>query len=82
MTIGFLHFLSPLSPRTSQGRIESIFCSLPAEARWRYEYHPTPGSREELVVSKYLKPQNWVEMKSEEDLVESEVDVTPDPSVL
>jgi hypothetical protein len=67
---------------SSQGRVESIFCSLPAEARWRYDYQPPSGSREEFVVRRYLRPQNWVSLQSEDDLEESEVDVTPDPTSL
>jgi len=66
----------------SKGRIESIFCSLPAECRWRYNYSPAVGTRERFVITRYLKPQNWVGVLTEEDLVESEVEETADPSSL
>jgi len=66
----------------SKGRIESIFCSLPAECRWRYQFQPSPGSREELVMSKYLKPQNWVEVTCEEELQENPVPEAQDPTKL
>jgi coproporphyrinogen III oxidase len=41
------------------GRIESILMSLPAKARWWYDYHPEPGSREAELTEYWLKPRDW-----------------------
>ncbi|MFM7150776.1 MAG: oxygen-dependent coproporphyrinogen oxidase [Gemmataceae bacterium] len=43
----------------TSGRIESILMSLPAHARWWYDYHPTPGSREAELTEYWLKPRDW-----------------------
>ncbi len=43
----------------TNGRIESILMSLPPRARWEYDHHPAPGSREEELLE-YLRPRNWV----------------------
>ena len=47
----------------SNGRIESILMSMPAEARWRYDWHPEPGTREAELTDVYLKPQDWCGMQ-------------------
>jgi coproporphyrinogen III oxidase len=41
------------------GRIESILMSLPARARWWYDYQPAPGSREAELTGFWLKPRDW-----------------------
>ncbi|MGL4554105.1 MAG: oxygen-dependent coproporphyrinogen oxidase [Gemmataceae bacterium] len=41
------------------GRIESILMSLPAKARWWYDYKPEPGSAEEELTGYWLKPRDW-----------------------
>ena len=41
------------------GRIESILMSLPPRARWWYDYHPAPGSREAELTDYWLKPRDW-----------------------
>jgi coproporphyrinogen III oxidase len=41
------------------GRIESILMSLPAKARWWYDYQPPPGSREAELTDYWLKPRDW-----------------------
>jgi coproporphyrinogen III oxidase len=41
------------------GRIESILMSLPAEARWVYDYNPEPNSREAEAWA-YFQPQDWL----------------------
>jgi coproporphyrinogen III oxidase len=41
------------------GRIESILMSLPAKARWWYDYVPPPGSREAELTEYWLKPRDW-----------------------
>ena len=44
----------------SGGRTESILMSLPPLARWDYDWHPAPGSREDELYSKFLKPRDWL----------------------
>lgn len=43
----------------SGGRAESILMSLPAEARWTYDYRPAAGSPEEELARDYLQPRDW-----------------------
>ncbi len=43
----------------TNGRTESILMSLPPRARWEYDYHPGPGTREAELLE-YLKPRNWL----------------------
>ncbi len=43
----------------SGGRSESILCSMPPIARWRYDWHPEPGSPEARLAA-FLVPQDWV----------------------
>lgn len=43
------------------GRIESILMSLPAKARWWYDYRPAPGSREAELTDYWLKPRDWAD---------------------
>lgn len=45
---------------TPQARIESIFISLPLLARWEYKHLPTPGSREEALMTVLKQPKEWV----------------------
>jgi coproporphyrinogen III oxidase len=42
------------------GRIESILMSLPETARWEYDHHPAPGSKEEEILQVFKKPRDWV----------------------
>jgi coproporphyrinogen III oxidase len=44
----------------SGGRTESILMSLPPVVKWRYDWHPQPGSPEERLYSEFLKPREWV----------------------
>lgn len=44
----------------SKGRTESILMSLPPHAEWVYGYEAKPNSHEEQLVSKFLKPQDWL----------------------
>lgn len=46
----------------SQGRIESILMSMPASAKWRYDWRPAPGSPEAELAEFYLQPQDWAGM--------------------
>ncbi|RIK91370.1 MAG: oxygen-dependent coproporphyrinogen oxidase [Burkholderiales bacterium] len=43
----------------SGGRAESILCSMPPSARWRYDWHPEPGSPEARL-GEFLVPRDWV----------------------
>ncbi|MFO0928804.1 MAG: oxygen-dependent coproporphyrinogen oxidase [Gemmataceae bacterium] len=41
------------------GRIESILMSLPAKARWWYDYQAPPGSPEAELTAYWLQPRDW-----------------------
>ena len=43
----------------SGGRSESILMSLPAEARWSYDFTPPQGSPEAELVEQFLQPRDW-----------------------
>jgi coproporphyrinogen III oxidase len=43
----------------TKGRTESILMSLPPQVRWRYDYHPTPGSEEARLVEVLRNPRDW-----------------------
>lgn len=43
----------------TNGRIESILMSLPAQANWAYDFKPTPQSEEERTLSLLKKGVNW-----------------------
>lgn len=53
-----IHDRGTLFGLKTNGRIESILMSLPPRARWEYDYHPAPGSREAELLE-YLKPRDW-----------------------
>jgi coproporphyrinogen III oxidase len=42
------------------GRIESILMSLPLTARWEYDQHPRPGSKEAEISALFKTPRDWV----------------------
>ncbi len=44
----------------SGGRTESILMSLPPLVKWRYNWQPEPGSREQELYQYYLKPRDWL----------------------
>ena len=44
----------------SGGRTESILMSLPPIVKWRYDWHPEPGSAEEKLYTDFLRPRDWV----------------------
>jgi coproporphyrinogen III oxidase len=44
----------------SGGRTESILMSMPPVARWQYQYQPEPNSPEETLLTRFLKPQDWL----------------------
>jgi coproporphyrinogen III oxidase len=43
----------------SGGRTESILMSLPPLVRWRYGWHPEPGTPEARLYEEFLKPREW-----------------------
>ncbi len=53
-----IHDRGTLFGLRTNGRIESILMSLPAIARWEYDFHPKPNSREAELLE-YLKPRDW-----------------------
>ncbi|ATB43848.1 coproporphyrinogen III oxidase [Cystobacter fuscus] len=44
----------------TKGRTESILMSLPPVVRWRYDYHPEPGTEEARLVEVLRRPRDWV----------------------
>jgi coproporphyrinogen III oxidase len=46
----------------SGGRTESILMSMPPLARWEYDFQPLPGSEEARLYSRYLTPQDWLNL--------------------
>ena len=44
----------------SGGRTESILMSLPPLVRWRYGWNPQPGSPEEALSWRFLRPRDWL----------------------
>jgi coproporphyrinogen III oxidase len=44
----------------SGGRTESILMSLPPIVKWRYDWHPEPGTPEARLYSEFLRPRDWV----------------------
>jgi coproporphyrinogen III oxidase len=45
----------------SGGRTESILMSLPPIVKWRYDWHPEPGSPEARLYEVFLKPRDWLQ---------------------
>jgi coproporphyrinogen III oxidase len=44
----------------SNGRTEAILMSLPPVVRWRYDWRPDPGSREERLYTEFLIARDWL----------------------
>lgn len=55
----------------SGGRTEAILMSLPPLARWRYDWHPEPGSPE-AALYEALRPRDWAERSAEAPLTGTE----------
>ncbi len=43
----------------TRGRTESILMSLPPQVRWRYDYHPEPGTPEARLEEVLRAPRDW-----------------------
>jgi coproporphyrinogen III oxidase len=43
----------------SGGRTESILMSMPPLVRWRYDWHPQPGTPEARLYEEFLPPRDW-----------------------
>ncbi len=41
-------------------RTESVLASLPPQADWAYDWHPSQASHEALLETQYLSPQDWL----------------------
>ena len=59
-----IHDKGTLFGLRSNGRIESIFMSLPPRVRWDYNFQPASGSREAQTLE-WLKARDWASMSSE-----------------
>ena len=44
----------------SGGRTESILMSLPPIVKWRYDWHPDPGTPEAALYADFLVAKNWI----------------------
>lgn len=44
----------------SGGRTESILMSLPPIVKWRYDWHPAPGTPEAVLYTDFLTARDWV----------------------
>ena len=55
-----IHDRGTLFGLKTNGRIESIFMSLPPTVRWDYDFQPAAGSREEAVLNVLKSPKEWV----------------------
>ncbi|BBB23917.1 coproporphyrinogen III oxidase [Isorropodon fossajaponicum endosymbiont JTNG4] len=47
------------------GHSESILMSLPPLVRWEYRYEPEPGSEEARLYTRFIQPQDWINISQE-----------------
>ena len=45
----------------SNGRTEAILMSMPPVVKWRYDWHPAPGTPEARLTERYLVPRDWAD---------------------
>jgi coproporphyrinogen III oxidase len=45
----------------SGGRTEAILMSMPPIVRWRYDWHPEPGTPEAKLYIDFLRPRDWAD---------------------
>ena len=45
----------------SNGRTEAILMSLPPVVKWRYDWHPEPGSAEARLYTDFLIARDWLQ---------------------
>ena len=45
----------------SNGRTEAILMSMPPVVKWRYDWHPAPGTPEARLTERYLLPRDWAD---------------------
>lgn len=55
-----IHDRGTLFGLQSNGRTESILASLPPLVKWRYNWHPEPGTPEAALYN-YLQPRTWIQ---------------------
>jgi coproporphyrinogen III oxidase len=48
----------------SGGRTEAILMSMPPLVRWRYDWHPAPGTPEARLYTDFLRPRDWAGEKA------------------
>jgi len=54
-----VHDRGTLFGLATAGRTESVLMSLPPRARWVYDHHPEPGSREAALLDVLRSPRDW-----------------------
>ncbi|MGV2451578.1 UNVERIFIED_CONTAM: oxygen-dependent coproporphyrinogen oxidase [Ralstonia mannitolilytica] len=55
-----IHDRGTLFGLQTNSRMESVLMSLPPIAKWKYDFHPVPGSPE-AQLQEWLVPRNWID---------------------